>query len=149
MYRPRMDDSDSKETLWANVLALMERDYGAEKLGRLAREAQIAPATMTRLKERQTSVGVNVIEAIARVFRVRPWQLLAPNLGSDLHIIKGTSIVSVITMPPRPAVVAEPAPSAKTSPRAFVRGIANAARTPTEPIRVVNHTPKTKKEKKQ
>lgn len=86
-YRIRMSETDSKKTLWANVLRLMRVKYGAENLTKLARDCGIGPGTATRIKAQQTSVGVDVIERIASVFGVQPWQLLTPNLGADLYVI--------------------------------------------------------------
>jgi transcriptional regulator with XRE-family HTH domain len=73
---------DSKKTLWINVLALMERDYGGENLNRLAREAKVGLATATRLKNQGTSVGLDVLDKIAAAFRVSPCELLSPDMKS-------------------------------------------------------------------
>jgi len=80
-YCARM--KNSKQILWANVLALMKRDFGRENLTTLAKKARIGPGTVTRIKEQSTSVGLDVLEQIARVFNVQPWQLLLPELDVD------------------------------------------------------------------
>lgn len=82
-----MSIPDSKAVLWANVSALMTRDFGGENLTRLARDAGFGNATSTRLKECKTSVGVDVIERLAKLFDVEPWQLLTPDLGADLYMV--------------------------------------------------------------
>jgi transcriptional regulator with XRE-family HTH domain len=56
----------------------MDHRWGGENLTRLAREAKIGPGTSTRLKNQDTSVGLNVLEKLATAFRVKPWQLLVP-----------------------------------------------------------------------
>lgn len=63
-----------------NVSALMRDRWDVENLTRLAREAEIGPATSARLKGQETSVGLEVIDKIARVFHVHAWQLLVPGL---------------------------------------------------------------------
>jgi hypothetical protein len=69
---------DSKKVLWQSVLALMKKHYGRENLTRLAKDCKFGPATSTRLKEAKTSVGVEVIDKIAKHFDVQPWELLVP-----------------------------------------------------------------------
>ena len=78
-----MADKAIKETLWANVRALMVSRYGSENITRLSREAKIGPATVQRIKDAETSVGVDVIEKIARTFGVEPWHLIAPGMNDD------------------------------------------------------------------
>lgn len=76
-------DKSLKTVLWENVRALMVQRYGAENLTRLARDAKLGPGTATRIKAAETSVGLDVIEKIARAFKVEPWQLLAPGLSDE------------------------------------------------------------------
>lgn len=80
VYRIRMAEQDTKAVLWINTTALMKHHWGEANLNRLAREAHFGPATSTRLKEMQTSVGVDVLAKIAGVFKIDPWQLLVPDL---------------------------------------------------------------------
>lgn len=70
----------TKETLWRNVSALMHQHWGKEHLARLQREAGIALGTVSRLKACETSVGLDVLERVASVFGLQPWQLLVPGL---------------------------------------------------------------------
>jgi len=67
-----------KHRIWEAASALMDHAYREEKLGRLANECGFGPATSTRLKKQETSVGIDVVEAIARRFKFEPWQLLVP-----------------------------------------------------------------------
>jgi len=69
---------NTKKILWRNVSALMDAQWGKENLTRLAREADFGPATSTRLKEQKTAVGLDVLEKLSKVFRLKPWQLLVP-----------------------------------------------------------------------
>lgn len=78
-----MDQTDSKQVLWDNVLRLMRKKYGKENLTRLASEAGIGPGTSTRMKDQRTSIGTDKLDQIARVFGVESWQLLTPNLDVD------------------------------------------------------------------
>lgn len=82
-----MDKIDTKRLLWRNVQTLMQREWNGEFLGRLARECSIAQATVTRIKQQETSVGLDVIEAIAARFKLQPWQLLSEDLGASLYVI--------------------------------------------------------------
>lgn len=79
-YRMRMPTKrdNLKRRLWESAAALMDHAYGKENLGRLASEVGFGPATSTRLKKQETSVGIDVLEAIAHRFRFEPWQLLVP-----------------------------------------------------------------------
>jgi hypothetical protein len=67
-----------KKIIWENVRALMVERWGRENLLRLAREAKIGEASVNRIKEARTSVGVDILEAIAKVLRVAPHILLVP-----------------------------------------------------------------------
>lgn len=78
-----MQVSNSKPALWAAVLALMEKHYGQENLNRLAREAKIGPATASRMKAQETSVGIDTIDKLADYFRTEPWQLILPGFDPD------------------------------------------------------------------
>lgn len=73
-----MQSTDVRKLLWENVAALMRYHWREENLNRLARAADLSPATAHRLKRQESSVGLDVIEAVAKVFRVKPWQLLQP-----------------------------------------------------------------------
>ena len=73
-----MKEIDSRRILWANISALMDHHWDGENLSRLAREADIGPGSATRLKQQQTSVGLELVEKVARLFQLEPWQLLVP-----------------------------------------------------------------------
>lgn len=78
-----MKKTDSKLVLWENVSALMKSKYGRENLTRLATEAKVGPGTVSRIKAHETSVGLDVVESIARLFKVEPWQLLVPGMSAE------------------------------------------------------------------
>jgi len=75
-----MTKQESKAVLWANVSTLMRAQYGKENLTRMAKEAAIGPATASRIKEQKTSVGLDVVDTLAALFKIEPWQLLVPQL---------------------------------------------------------------------
>ena len=75
-----MSAIDTRRVLWTNVQALMQHHWGRENLTQLAGEAGVGPATCTRIKQQQTSVGVEVVDRIAQVFHLDTWQLLVPGL---------------------------------------------------------------------
>lgn len=80
-----MQDRNTRRQLWENVSALMQAHYGGENLTRLAKEAKFGPGSATRLKEQNTSVGIDILDKLAKVFRIEPWQLLAPRLVVSSH----------------------------------------------------------------
>lgn len=71
---------DSKAVLWQNVATLMKARYGKENLTKLAQDAKIGPGTASRIKAQETSVGLDVVESIAAVFKMEAWQLLVPEI---------------------------------------------------------------------
>jgi len=73
----------AKQVLWTNISALMLREFGKENLTALAKKAKIGPGTATRIKEQSTSVGLEVLEQIARAFGVQPWHLLLPDFDAS------------------------------------------------------------------
>jgi hypothetical protein len=70
--------TDSRKVLWQSVSALMKKHYGGENLTRLAGDCKFGPGTASRLKEAKTSVGVEIIDKIAKHFHVSSWELLVP-----------------------------------------------------------------------
>ena len=71
-----MATGDIKRWLWTNVRELMDQRWGGENLSRLAKEGRLGPGTAQRIKESETSVGVDIVAKVAAVFRVAPHQLL-------------------------------------------------------------------------
>jgi len=63
------------ETLWEAVSELMTARYGEVNVTRLAREAKIG-GTASRLKAKGTSVGLGILEKVAKSFDVDPYTLL-------------------------------------------------------------------------
>lgn len=74
---------DSKKALWCSVSALMLKHYGKENLTRLAADCKFGPGTSTRLKEGATSVGLDIVDKIAKHFHVQAWELLVPTFDPD------------------------------------------------------------------
>lgn len=79
-----MNTESGKHILWRNIVSLMMVRYGKENMGRLARDAGIGAATVTRIKEMQTSVGTENLEAIANALGVTAWQLLNPEFNVSM-----------------------------------------------------------------
>jgi hypothetical protein len=71
-------EKDLKKLLWENVRALMLDKYGRENLTLLAKEAGIGVASIQRIKEMQTSVGIDILEKVAKAFRMEPHQIICP-----------------------------------------------------------------------
>ena len=72
--------TDSRRVLWQNVSALMRSRYGKEHLTKFAEDIGAGPGTATRIKNQETSVGLEVIDRIAREFKLEAWQLFVPDL---------------------------------------------------------------------
>jgi transcriptional regulator with XRE-family HTH domain len=79
-----------KKLLWENVAELMRAKYGQENLNRLAKEAHIGVGSVARIKEGTTSVGLEIVEAIAKVFKVSPFQLLIPAKEREAYKLLAT-----------------------------------------------------------
>lgn len=96
-----------KKILWENLRLLMRRNYGKENLAKCAKEAKIGHGTVARIKEQQTSTGLDVIEQLAELFKVKPYEMLMPNLGQEGYVISDFStdpIVDVLnSLPPKKA----------------------------------------------
>jgi transcriptional regulator with XRE-family HTH domain len=74
---------DTKKILWDNVYTLMIMKYGRENLRQTAEDSGVGPGTMTRIKQQETSTGVDTLEKLAKLFKVEVWQLLVPGIGQQ------------------------------------------------------------------
>ncbi len=72
------DHANSNAALWKSVRAIMVQRYGDENIARFAKDTGIGLATVGRIKEQKTSVGLAVMDKIASRFNVSSWQLLVP-----------------------------------------------------------------------
>ena len=74
-----------KSNLWASIEKLMLTQWGKPNVSRLAREAGLGHGTAIRLQHDDgvTSIGLDKVERIARVFGVEPWHLLDPAFDPD------------------------------------------------------------------
>lgn len=73
-----MEPKDPKTYLWGNICKLM----GAENpsLDVVAKRAKIGRGTVQRIRDAQTSVGLDVLHNIAAAFDMEVWELLRPGL---------------------------------------------------------------------
>lgn len=72
------DHANSNAALWNSVRAIMVLHYGEENINRFAKDTKLGLATVGRIKEQQTSVGLAVMDKIASKFNYSSWQLLVP-----------------------------------------------------------------------
>jgi transcriptional regulator with XRE-family HTH domain len=74
---------DTKKILAENLSALLETRPDISRLN-LSKQIQVADGTLGRIKYGTGNPTVEVIEQIARFFKIEPWQLLVPALGQGL-----------------------------------------------------------------
>lgn len=72
------DHANSNAALWNSVKAIMVQRYGEENIAKFAKDTKIGLATVGRIKEQKTSVGLAVMDKIASKFNISSWQLLVP-----------------------------------------------------------------------
>jgi hypothetical protein len=97
-----VDERKLKRVLWENVSGLMKKVYGRENVTRLGRDASIG-GTASRLKEQDTSVGIDVVLKVAKVFKASPHELLMTKdekdeiakLKADLAAINDKNILRI------------------------------------------------------
>jgi len=75
-------DKPSRTRLAENVKKLAVKQFGDKFQGRLI-AAGIAPGNVTRILKGNTSVGLDVLDAIAKVFKVSPCHLLTANFDVE------------------------------------------------------------------
>lgn len=75
------EPTDLKPILWANLEALMDARWGKENLTKLAKESGVGGATISRIKQQNTSCGIDVVAAMANTLGVEPWQLLVRDMN--------------------------------------------------------------------
>lgn len=110
-YCPAMAKTNSSGVLWRNVQALMAVRYGKENLTQFRIDAKIGASAATGIKTEGLSVGIGVLDKIAKEFKVSTWQLLAEELGANLHTLEGKQMVPVYTPPKRALRLAASSPS--------------------------------------
>jgi hypothetical protein len=71
-----------KQTVQENVRALLGLQAGESGVAKLMKRG-FANGTAQRILDAETSLGIDVLERIAKAFDVEPWQLCAPNLGGS------------------------------------------------------------------
>ena len=73
---------DIKETLRNNLTALCRYHFETEAIpiNDLKRRSGVSVASISRIKEAQTSVGLDILEKLAPVFGLQAWHLLVPGL---------------------------------------------------------------------
>jgi len=71
---------DPKLTLWTNVAALMNDRYGKVNMQRLSKEAGVGIASIQRMRDENTSIGIDIVAKVAAAFDLMPWQILFPGL---------------------------------------------------------------------
>ena len=79
-YAIEMPDT-SKKILANNLAILIAHRYGEMNQGAFIRDSKIANGNVTRLLGGETSVGLDLLDRLAKFFHVQPWALLVPNLN--------------------------------------------------------------------
>jgi len=76
-----MTQKDPKRYLWANISALMR--LASPSVDVVQQRTKVGRGTVQRIKEGETSIGVDTLLTIAKTFHIEVWQLLVPNLDPD------------------------------------------------------------------
>lgn len=93
-YSGDMPAIDPKAILWNNIVALMRHSYGKENINQLHKDSGVSLATITRIKQQETSVGVEIVGKVADAFGLEAWQLMVPNLQPDhAPVLEGSTEV--------------------------------------------------------
>jgi len=74
---------DVKEIVWENVQALMRARYGKINQKRFIEDSGVGNGTVTRIKNRRTSVGIDKVQQIAEAYGLEAWHLLMPDLDPN------------------------------------------------------------------
>lgn len=80
-YRIRMTPKDPKRYLWQNIAALMRE--ASPSVDSVRARTKVGRGTVQRIKEGETSVGVDTLQSVAAAFGIEVWQLLVPNIDPD------------------------------------------------------------------
>jgi transcriptional regulator with XRE-family HTH domain len=114
------DHIDSRAVLWASVRALMVKEFGKENLSRFSARTGVPLGSLSRIKEQETSVGLEMIDRIAAAFGLYGWQLLVPGFDPAtppvLRAIKNGEVAMYekLLAAARELVAAEPSPPTYT-----------------------------------
>ncbi|MCA8075357.1 helix-turn-helix domain-containing protein [Burkholderia cepacia] len=76
---------DTKKILAANLTELLERRPDISRLN-LSKQIHVADGTLGRIKYGTGNPTVEILDQIARFFKVEAWQLLAPDLGRSKEV---------------------------------------------------------------
>jgi transcriptional regulator with XRE-family HTH domain len=79
-YRIRMQPADPKTYLWKTLVGRLgvPESTGVDAVFTLLKDSGVSRGTVQRIKERQTSVGVDQLSKLASHFKVEVWELLVP-----------------------------------------------------------------------
>jgi transcriptional regulator with XRE-family HTH domain len=89
---------DTKKILADNLTELLSRRPDVSRLN-LSKQIHVADGTLGRIKYGTGNPTVEILESIARFFKIEAWQLLVPDLGDRL--------LSPPSEPPPPSIVNE------------------------------------------
>ena len=80
-YRYPAMESDPKKLLWRNICALMDNPEGKDpSIDEVTKKTKVGRGTVQRIKEGNTSCGLDVLAKISAAFGIEPWQLLVPGV---------------------------------------------------------------------
>lgn len=76
-----MTPKDPKSYLWQNIASLMR--IPAPSVDAVQSKTKVGRGTIQRIKEGETSVGVDTLQSIAKAFSIEVWQLMVPGIDPD------------------------------------------------------------------
>lgn len=90
-----MEKLSVERDLAVNLGWLMDSAIPRLTAGALAKKAKLDQKTVWRMQYAENSAQISSVAAIAAVFHVAPWQMVAHRLGASLHRVSGDRIVAV------------------------------------------------------
>lgn len=99
LFNPYMEKNDGalREVLAAKLKALMGEKWTQKDL---AKAAGVSQSTVSRMLDQKTSTKIDHVAAVSRVFKLQPWQLLAPTDLTALDL-QSTELLDVfLPLPP-------------------------------------------------
>lgn len=78
-----MPEQTLRQTLAANIRALMARQFGRENVRQLAQKAEVGQATIKRILDLEVDPRTDIVAALAKALQAEAWHLLCPGIDPE------------------------------------------------------------------